>query len=219
MTIHREGYGTLVKLFIILSFLVAAALWYFPGNTAVHITVIVPSIIVYLFVLQFFRNPTRLVEKNEKHVIAPADGRVVVIENTVENEYFNDERQQISIFMSPRNVHCNRSPMEGEVSYTKYHPGKYYLAINPKSSTDNERNTVVFKNKQGIEVLCRQIAGAMARRIRWYVEPTNTIQQGEEFGFIKFGSRVDVFVPLDAKINVNLEETTKGGVTVLATLP
>jgi phosphatidylserine decarboxylase len=151
-------------------------------------------------------------------VLCPADGKVVVIEETEEPEFLKDRRIQISVFMSPVNVHVNRNPVAGVVKYFRYHPGKYLVAWHPKSSTENERTTVVIENSKGIPVLFRQIAGAMARRIVWYVKEGDKVEQGQQFGFIKFGSRVDVFLPLGTKINVGLGEVVKGGRTVLATL-
>src|SRR5690606_33133492 len=157
--------------------------------------------------------------RHPKHVLAPADGKVVVIEETEETEYFKARRKQISIFMSPVNVHVNRSPVSGTVSFFKYHPGKYLVAWHPKSSTENERTTVAVRTENGVEVLFRQIAGALARRIKWYVQEGQTIEQGQEFGFIKFGSRVDIFLPLDAVVKVQVGDITKGGRTVIAELP
>jgi phosphatidylserine decarboxylase len=167
-------------------------------------------------IVQFFRSPKIKISKNEAHVLSPADGKVVVIEETTETEYFKDKRIQVSIFMSPTNVHINRNPIGGIVRYFKYHPGKYLMAWNPKSSTENERTTVVIERKNGVELLFRQIAGALARRIVWYVKEGKQVEQGDEFGFIKFGSRVDVFFPLGTKINVNLGDKVKGGITVIA---
>jgi phosphatidylserine decarboxylase len=181
-------------------------------------TLIAASIIFYLIILQFFRNPIFDISKNDKFVLAPADGKVVVIEETIEGEYIKDKRRQVSIFMSPVNVHVNRMPVGGVVSYYKYHPGKYLVAWHPKSSTENERTTVVVKMKNGGEILFRQIAGALARRIKCYVKENQPFQQGEEFGFIKFGSRVDIFLPLNAKITVKIGDITKGGRTVIAEL-
>ena len=151
-------------------------------------------------------------------MIAPADGTIVVIEETEESEYFKERRRQVSIFMSPLNVHVNRNPVTGIVSYFRYYPGKYLVAWHPKSSTENERTTVVIRLANGVEVLLRQIAGAVARRIVWYVKEGQSVDQGNELGFIKFGSRVDVFLPLDAEVKVKIGDKTKGGVTVLADL-
>ena len=178
--------------------------------------VLVFSLFLYLLILQFFRSPTRKITKNDKHVIAPADGKVVVIEEVIETEYFNGMRKQVSIFMSPVNVHINRNPISGIVTYFKYHAGKYLVAWHPKSSTENERTTIVIQKDEKRVVLMRQIAGALAKRIVWYVQADEEVQQGEEFGFIKFGSRVDLFLPLDAKINVKLGDKSIGGKTVIA---
>lgn len=172
---------------------------------------------LFLFIISFFRVPNRKLITGEKFVIAPADGKVVVIEETVDNEYFNDKRLQISIFMSPANVHQNRSPISGEVVYSTYHRGKYLVAWHPKSSTENERHSVVIKNSRA-EVLVKQIAGALAKRIVNYLREGQTIEQSAEFGFIKFGSRVDVLLPPGTKVNVKLNEMVRGGITVIATL-
>ncbi|MBL0743403.1 phosphatidylserine decarboxylase family protein [Chryseolinea lacunae] len=218
MTIHREGRTLLFVLLLVLFALNWAVARFLPGNTLVQNSVIVVSVVFYLIILQFFRVPIFTVQKNDNQVLAPADGKVVVIEETEETEYLKGRRKQISIFMSPINVHVNRMPLGGVISFFKYHPGKYLVAWHPKSSTENERTTVVVKTKDGVEVLFRQIAGALARRIKWYVKENQQLQQGEEFGFIKFGSRVDIFLPLDAKVNVKIGEVTKGGRTVLAEL-
>ncbi|HEY5750883.1 MAG TPA: phosphatidylserine decarboxylase family protein [Chryseolinea sp.] len=218
MTIHREGRTLLFVLLLILFALNWAVAYYVPGNAAVQNTVIGVSIIFYLIILQFFRIPLFKIQQNENQVLAPADGKVVVIEETEETEYLKGRRKQVSIFMSPVNVHINRMPVAGIISYFAYHPGKYLVAWHPKSSTENERTTVVVKMKDGVEILFRQIAGALARRIKWYVKQDQQLQQGDEFGFIKFGSRVDIYLPLDAKIIVKIGDVTKGGKTVLAEL-
>jgi len=218
MTIHREGRTLLFVLLLILFALNWAVARYMPGNAVVQNSVIAVSIIFYLIILQFFRLPLFKVVQNENQVLAPADGKVVVIEETEETEYLKGKRKQVSIFMSPVNVHVNRMPVSGTISYFRYHPGKYLVAWHPKSSTENERTTVVVKTREGVEILFRQIAGALARRIKWYVKEAQQLQQGEEFGFIKFGSRVDIFLPLDAKIVVKIGDVTKGGKTVLAEL-
>ncbi len=171
----------------------------------------------YFFILYFFRNPERVTISQRGEIIAPVDGKVVVIEETEEKEYFKDKRIQISIFMSPFNVHVCRYPLSGLVKFTKYHPGKYLVAWHPKSSTKNERTTVVVE-QNGVEVLFRQIAGALARRIVLYPKENDKIKAGDDFGFIKFGSRVDVFLPLETKIEVNLHQKTKGGITRIAKL-
>ncbi len=219
MTIHKEGKKILfiaLLVFVGVFFLMEYA---FETPRWLSNSVLGVMIIFYFLILQFFRNPKFVINTNEKHVLAPADGKVVVIEDTEETEYFNEKRKQISIFMSPVNVHVNRSPISGVVKFCKYHAGKYLVAWHPKSSTENERTTIVVESANGVEVLFRQIAGAVARRIRWYVKPGDSVEQGGEFGFIKFGSRVDVFLPLDAKINVAIGDKTKGGRTIIAELP
>jgi phosphatidylserine decarboxylase len=219
MTIHKEGRLLLFVLLIILFGLNWVVLYYFPQNLWVQNSVILSSIIFYLLILQFFRNPVFSISTDDKHVLAPADGKVVVIEDMEENEYLKSKRKQVSIFMSPVNVHVNRMPVGGVVTFFKYHPGKYLVAWHPKSSLENERTTVVVKAGDGVEILIRQIAGALARRIKCYVKVGQPFNQGQEFGFIKFGSRVDVFLPLDAKIAVSIGDITKAGRTIIAELP
>jgi phosphatidylserine decarboxylase len=216
MTIHREGRTLLFISLVILFAINALVSYFFTEATALQNIVIGVSIVFYLIILQFFRLPVFEVPKNPKKVFAPADGKVVVIEETEESEYLKSRRKQISIFMSPINVHVNRMPVAGNISYFKYHPGKYLVAWHPKSSTENERTTVVARMNNGTEILFRQIAGALARRIKWYVKEGQNLEQGEEFGFIKFGSRVDIFLPLAAKVTVQVGEVTKGGKTVIA---
>jgi len=216
MTIHKEGRTLLFVLLLVLFVLNWAVAYFLPEAHGIQNIVIVTSLLFYLIILQFFRSPVFTILKNEKHVLAPADGKVVVIEETLEPEYLKSRRKQISIFMSPVNVHVNRMPVGGSISYFKYHPGKYLVAWHPKSSTENERTTVVAKMKNGTEVLFRQIAGALARRIKCYVKEGLSLEQGQEFGFIKFGSRVDIFLPLDASIKVAIGDITKGGRTVIA---
>jgi len=218
MTIHKEGRFLLFVLLIALVGDIWLADYFFHEVEIIRNIIIATSMILYILFLQFFRSPSFEIKRNEKQVLAPADGKVVVIEETEETEYLKSRRKQVSIFMSPVNVHVNRMPVGGLISYFKYHPGKYLVAWHPKSSTENERTTVVAKMKNGTEILFRQIAGALARRIKWYVKEGQPMQQGEEFGFIKFGSRVDIFLPLDAKINVTIGEITKGGRTVIAEL-
>lgn len=190
----------------------------FSDNTIAIVLLATASLILFGLIVQFFRIPNRPLTLHDAQVIAPADGTVVVIEETEESEYFNARRRQVSIFMSPLNVHVNRNPVSGVVRYFKYFPGKYLVAWHPKSSTENERTTIVIQAKNGEEILFRQIAGAVARRIRWYVKEGQPVEQGQEMGFIKFGSRVDVFLPLDANVKVNIGDRMKGGVTVLAEL-
>lgn len=221
MTIHREGTATIIITVVFCGALIALVNWLLPWNGEM-LNTIVQSLtyalcaFLLIIILQFFRHPKRNTPVNPAHIICPADGKVVVIEETEEPEYFKGKRRQISIFMSPLNVHVNRYPLSGKVKYVKYHKGLYLVAWHPKSSTDNERTTVVVEDAQGHEVLFRQIAGAMARRIVCYAKENDTATQGAEFGFIKFGSRVDVFLPLDAKIEVKLEQVVRGGETVLA---
>lgn len=214
MTIHKEGYTT-IAICVLFIFVLNALVHYYAANNALLTWgTYILSAILFITVVQFFRSPNVLITENELHILSPADGKVVVIEETEETEYFNEKRIQVSVFMSPVNVHSNRSPISGVIKYFKYHPGKYLMAWNPKSSTLNERTTIVVENN-GVEVLFRQIAGALARRIVWYVEEGKSVVQGQEFGFIKFGSRVDVFLPLGTKINVKLGDKVQGGVTVL----
>jgi len=218
MTIHKEGYTT-IALSILLIFVINAFIDYkYYDVTWLRWSVYLFSALLFIIVLQFFRNPSRSFSSDENLVICPADGKVVVIEETEEGEYFKDKRLQVSIFMSPVNVHINRNPISGVVKFFKYHPGKYLAAWNPKSSTENERTTTVVEHKNGTPVLFRQIAGALARRIVWYVKEGDQVVQAEQFGFIKFGSRVDVFLPVGTKINVGLNDVVKGGITTLATL-
>jgi phosphatidylserine decarboxylase len=172
-------------------------------------------LIFFILIVQFFRDPNRTIPQGENFIIAPADGKVVVIEEVEEPEYFKDKRKQVSIFMSPVNVHVNRVPVSGEVVYSQYHPGKYLVAWHPKSSTENERTTVVLKQGNK-EILFRQIAGALAKRIVNYAKPGMQYQMGQEYGFIKFGSRIDLYLPLDAEVMVNLEQKTTGGETIIA---
>ena len=176
----------------------------------------VALVIVLVLILQFFRNPKRHTQQNENQVISPVDGKVVVIEEVEETEYFKEKRLQVSVFMSPINVHVTRYPISGKVLFSKYHPGKYLVAWHPKASTDNERTTIVVENKTYGKVLYRQIAGALARRIVNYAEQGQTVEQGSDAGFIKFGSRVDLFLPLDTKIKVKLNQKVKGGECIIA---
>jgi phosphatidylserine decarboxylase len=211
--IHKEGYRIIITTIIALITLnyVVSIFEIDWLNTAFLII----SIIFLILILQFFRNPTRKVVASENEVVAPADGKVVVIEEVEETEYFKDKRLQVSIFMSPINVHVNRYPINGKVKYAKYHPGKYLVAWHPKSSTENERTTVVVENDK-IAILFRQIAGALARRIVMYSQENDNAKKGEDFGFIKFGSRVDLFFPIGTKINVELDQVVKGNKTVIA---
>lgn len=218
MRFHREGNSILLLLTIIL--LAANGLIYamFDVGYSLAISVSV-SVIVFVLFAQFFRVPARKIafENEPHHVICPADGKVVVIEEVEEAEYFKDRRIQVSIFMSPLNVHVQWMPMGGKISYLKYHPGLYLVAWHPKSSTENERSTIVVDSGK-YEILFRQIAGAVARRIRYYVKLGDEVKKGDECGFIKFGSRVDIFLPLDAKVKVSIDQAVSGRDTVLAEL-
>jgi len=216
MTIHKEGTATILLTLIFSAIIIGIAYYFFPQYAIAKYFAFVLSGALLIIVLQFFRSPSRNWTKNDKAVVCPADGKVVVIEETLETEYFQDKRIQVSIFMSPINVHVNRYPISGTVKLAKYHPGKYLVAWHPKSSTENERTTVVVENEKGVAILFRQIAGALARRIVMYSKQGDKAQQSEQFGFIKFGSRVDVFLPLGTKINVKIDDVVKGGITVLA---
>lgn len=218
MTIHKEGRTLLFVLLVVLFGLNWALTYFLPEMTWLHQVSIGVSVVFYLIILQFFRSPIFTIAKSDNHILAPADGKVVVIEETEETEYLKSRRTQISIFMSPINVHVNRMPAGGIISFFRYHTGKYLVAWHPKSSTENERTTVVVKMKNGTEILFRQIAGALARRIKWYIKEGDALEQGQEFGFIKFGSRVDIFLPLNSKVNVKIGDVTKGGRTVIAEL-
>jgi phosphatidylserine decarboxylase len=193
--------------------------FYLPGAHLLKWIVYIFSFLLFVIIVQFFRSPKFPITISEKEVLCPADGKVVVIEEATETEYLKDKRIQLSVFMSPVNVHVNRNPVSGVVKYFKYNPGKYLVAWHPKSSTENERTTIVIENSKGVSILFRQIAGAMARRIVWYVKEGDQVEQGQQFGFIKFGSRVDVFLPRGSTVKVELGQVVKGGRTVLAELP
>jgi phosphatidylserine decarboxylase len=218
MTIHKEGYTSLAITILFIFVLNALIQFYMPTAHTLKWIVYIFSGALFLIILQFFRSPFFDIETAENTILCPADGKVVVIEETEETEFLKDKRIQLSVFMSPVNVHVNRNPIAGVVSYFKYHKGKYLVAWHPKSSTENERTTIAIENSKGVTVLFRQIAGALARRIVWYVKEGDIVDQGQQFGFIKFGSRVDVFLPLGTKILVNIGDVVKGGRTVLAEL-
>lgn len=218
MTIHKEGIKTIVITAILFGAVNLASFYFLSYNYPwLSWAIFLVSITLWLFIISFFRVPFRELVLNEEYVIAPADGKVVVIEEAYDEEYFRDKRLQISIFMSPANVHQNRNPVSGEVVYSRYHKGKYLVAWHPKSSTENERHSVVIMNKSG-EVLVKQIAGAVARRIVNYLKVGQKADQAAEMGFIKFGSRVDVLLPLGTKVEVKLNQVVVGGITVLARL-
>lgn len=211
--IHKEGYAIIIITILSLTVLnVAIGLLNINWLSTIFYVL---STIFFFLILQFFRNPKRVVTANEHEVVAPADGKVVVIEEVVETEYFKDKRIQVSIFMSPVNVHVNRYPISGIVKFAKHHAGKYLVAWHPKSSTENERTTIVVENKN-ISILFRQIAGALAKRIVMYSKEGDQAKKGNDFGFIKFGSRVDLFFPLDTEIKVKLDQKVKGNKTVIA---
>jgi phosphatidylserine decarboxylase len=215
--IHPEGRRMLFGFLIAFGLINALVIWLVDIEWVQNLVLII-SIIFYVLVLQFFRNPKRNTILNNQQVIAPADGKIVAIEEVEETEYFKGKCLQISIFMSPLNVHVNRYPISGEVAYAKYHPGAYLVAWHPKSSTLNERTTVVVKSPEGHEVLYKQIAGALARRIVMYAKEGTKVLQGTDSGFIKFGSRVDVLLPLDANVLVKIGDVSRGGEMVLAEL-
>lgn len=211
--IHKEGYITLIISLIVL-FVINGVIYTFCPEIVLYTSILFAGL--YIFLISFFRNPTRIIPKLSENIIyAPADGKIVVIENTHEPEVLKDERQQVSIFMSPLNVHVNRHPIDAKISFFKYHPGAFYKAWNPKASTENERTTVVYDTNNG-KILVRQIAGALARRIVWYVSQGDQVKQGEELGFIKLGSRVDIYLPKNAKIEVEIGDMVSGNKTVIA---
>lgn len=211
---HKEGHKI-----ILISFFISSCLFFFTdliNNSFFEKILKILIIIFFLLILQFFRNPNRTIIKDDTKVISPVDGKVVVIEKVYENEYFNDKRLQIGIFMSPINVHVTRYPIGGKIIFNKYHPGKYLFAWHPKSSEENERTTVVIENNKFGKLLYRQIAGALARRIVNYAKKEKLVVQGDDAGFIKFGSRVDLFLPLDTKINVRINQKVVGGEDIIA---
>ena len=214
---HKEGYKIiLITLVLVIAMSLAAD--YFIVNNYLRSTIMLLAIVMLVLVLQFFRNPKRNINTSEDHVVSPVDGKVVVIEEVFEKEFFNEKRLQVSVFMSPINVHVTRYPVAGQVVFSKYHPGKFLVAWHPKSSEENERTTVVVNSKNFGDVLHRQIAGALARRIVNYAEKGQQVTQGSDSGFIKFGSRVDVFLPVGTKLDVKLNDVLKGGSSILASI-
>jgi phosphatidylserine decarboxylase len=216
MKIHREGYRIIIVVLILLTAVNVAVRLLWPGLDALQIVLLAGSVLLFAFILYFFRMPARHVEPNPLIIYAPADGKVVVIEETMEKEYFKETRLQISIFMSPFNMHSNKYPISGTVSYVKYHPGKKIVAWSPKSSELNERSTVVVESESGTEILIRQVAGAVARRIVTYSKKGEKVQQGGELGFIKFGSRVDIFLPEGTEVDVQMFEQVRANRTIVA---
>jgi phosphatidylserine decarboxylase len=216
MRFHKEGIVSLALALVFSAIIIGIAKYFFPEFYIAIWFAYILSAFVIITIVQFFRHPTRQFTTGENLIIAPADGKVVVIEEAVEHEYFKDKRLQISIFMSPINVHVNRYPIAGNVKFFKYHAGKFLAAWEPKSSTDNERTTVVVEHKSGKQILFRQIAGALARRIVWYCKEGDVAEQCGEMGFIKFGSRVDLFLPRDVKVKVKIGDVVKGSQSVIA---
>jgi phosphatidylserine decarboxylase len=217
MIIHREGFKTIAITALIFGVLNLISFTFLSASYPwLAMALFVVTLFLFLFIISFFRVPARILSISENQVICPADGKVVVIEEVTEVEYFKDKRIQVSIFMSPANVHVNRNPIGGEVVYNQYHKGKYLVAWHPKSSTENERWSVVTRNSHG-EILYKQIAGALAKRICNYTKVGQLVNQGDEYGFIKFGSRVDILLPVNTTVKVQLNQAVKGGVTVLAT--
>ncbi|MFN8155544.1 MAG: phosphatidylserine decarboxylase family protein [Bacteroidia bacterium] len=216
MTIHREGTTILLTTIVILGVIYGTIYYFFNNNGPLLLIAGIICLAFFLLILQFFRVPARNQSIGERLIIAPCDGKVVVIEDTIETEYFKEKRKQISIFMSPINVHVNWYPISGVVKYLRYHEGKYLVAWHPKASTENERTTMVIEKEGRFNVLVRQIAGALAKRIVYYPHENDMVKQGAELGFIKFGSRVDLYLPVDAKVNVSIGQKTVGGVTVIA---
>ena len=212
---HKEGFKIIVLSFLITSSF-AVASEYFLEDKFVKFSIHIFLLLCLFLILQFFRNPKRHLIPNNNKIISPVDGKIVIIKTVFEDEYFKDERKQISIFMSPINVHVTRYPASGKITYNKYHPGKYLVAWHPKSSKKNERTTVVINTEKYGEIMYRQIAGAVARRIINYSKTGDLVTQGKDAGFIKFGSRVDLFLPLNSKINVNLNQTVKGAETIIS---
>jgi len=215
---HKEGTQSIL-LGTIFTAIVCLASDYFIQTEWIRMSIEIAALLLLIIILQFFRNPKRTTEINENHIIAPVDGKVVVIEEVFETEYFKDKRLQVSIFMSPINVHVTRYPLSGIVKFSKYHPGKFLVAWHPKASEENERTTIVVENKTFGAILYRQIAGALARRIVNYAQEGTQVVQGTDAGFIKFGSRVDIFLPLGTPINVVLDQKAIGGKTIIAIKP
>jgi phosphatidylserine decarboxylase len=216
MTIHKEGYTIIAGATVLCGSIVFGLTKLLDPSTAWFWLASAPVLVFFYLVVQFFRLPSRTNRAAGNELVAPCDGKVVVIEETEEPEYFQGKRIQVSIFMSPLNVHANWVPCEGEVTFAKYHKGLFLVAWHPKSSTDNERTTIVIKHSNGKEVLFRQIAGAVARRIVYYVKPGQRVERNEQFGFIKFGSRVDIFLPLGSEVVAQMGQITKGNETVIA---
>lgn len=218
MKIHKEGYKSIAAATIVTAIVVGGLDYFFPFQTLFHYLIYAGLAVFLIIVVRFFRMPERELVQDADIVLCPADGTIVAIEEVFVDEYFKEKKRQVSVFMSPNNVHVNRYPVSGKIIYTNYWPGSFLVAWHPKSSTENERNTVVVEHPKYGPIMVRQIAGALARRIVCYSKPDERIEQGRELGFIKFGSRVDLFLPLDADIKVALEQKVQGGITVIARL-
>lgn len=216
MTLHKEGFRIITYTTIVVLLINVVVFYFFTEDDLYRSLSLIITLPFYFLVLQFFRLPSRKVKRDETLVLAPCDGKVVVIEQTQEDEYFKDKRIQVSIFMSPLNVHANWYPLSGIVKYVKYHKGKYLVAWDPKSSTENERSTIVVEKENRVAVLFRQVAGAVAKRIIYYPHEGDMVKQGTEFGFIKFGSRVDIYLPLNSKVLVKIGDKSVGGITQIA---
>ena len=216
--LHIEGYPVIILVFLLLSAIVVLINILFPEQTFIHVILYLAGFIFYFFVVRFFRNPIRDLVPDNTKIISGADGKVVVIEEVMEKEYFNDKRKQVSVFMSPTNVHVNWFPVGGIIKYFRHNQGFYFIASKPKSSDQNERTTTVIETPENKVILFRQIAGTVARRIVCYSKENKSIEQGEEMGIIKFGSRFDLFLPLDAEIKVELGQKVTGCETLIATI-
>ena len=210
---HKEGFNLIILFFVVVTIDVLMLEVLLNDSSSLKSFLQILSLILFVFILWFFRNPKRNVTLNPDSILSPADGKIIIIEEVNETEFFNDKRKKVSIFLSPLDIHVNRYPVSGKIIFSKYHKGKYLVAWHPKSSDKNERTTVVIDNKKFGKVMYRQIAGAIARRIVNYAKPNKIIQQGEDSGFIKFGSRVDLFLPSDSKIKVKIGQKVKGGIT------
>lgn len=219
MKIHKEGHTIILTVLIIVLVLAAGFYLLFPGFVWWHILVYLSLFLFLGWAVSFFRSPHRLMQTGDQLLISPADGKIVVIEDTPEDEYFHTTMKKVSVFMSPFNVHLNRVPVSGKVLYYRYHPGRYMVAWHPKSSTLNERTSIAMQSAGGHPLMIRQVAGFLARRIICYAGEGDGLRQGDELGFIRFGSRVDVYMPVDAKVQVALGDNVRGGLTTLAILP
>ena len=213
---HKEGFNLIILFFILVATDVIMLEVLFDDSSSLKSILQIFSLIIFVFILWFFRNPKRNIIKNPELILSPADGKVIAIKEVDELEYFNDKKIQISIFLSPLDIHVNRYPVSGEILYSKYHKGEYVVAWHPKSSSKNERSTVVIKNKKFGEVMYRQIAGAVARRIVNYAKVSSNVEQGDDSGFIKFGSRVDLFLSKDLNLKIKVGDKVKGGLSIIA---